>query len=897
MPDWRAEIRLRLEQLRLAPEREAAIVEELAQHLEDRYDDARAQGLPDARAREAALAELSDSEALARAIAAEARFPAGQQPTPLGQPGAGLLAGLGRDVRFGLRALSKHRGFTATAVLTLALSIGATTTIFSAVNAVLLRPLPFPHAERLATFWLTAPEKGLPQLDLTHGMFAFYRDHARSFESMAAFASAGFNLTGSSEPERLTGTNVTSGFLTVLGVRPMLGRDFLPAEDTRGNNLVTLLSYELWRRRFAGDSSIVGRAINLNEIPTVVVGVMPPGFDYPKGTELWVPVGLNPENLTYWYLSAIGRLRPGITPDAAAREIASVNDDFERRHPEIYDSNPQKPSLPGRVVAMRFHDHLVKDVRRPLLVLVGAVAAVLLIACANLANLLLARATNRQREMALRCCLGASTRRIASQLLTESILLALVGGVAGLALAYLGVGVLRHLAPPEVPSFDQIRVDPVVVLFALVLALGTGVAFGLAPALRGSRVRLRDAIGDGARGSASRSNRRLTDGFVVAQFALSLVLLVGAGLLLRSFRRLLEVDPGFRAENVTTVRVGLPFRKYKTDTLARVFYAQLLERVRAIPDVRAAGVTSRAPFSRGNPQNDLVVEGVPPRQGESTPAANYRQVSPGYFAAVGTPILSGRAFEATDDAAAPRVAVVDETLARRYWPGGSALGRRIRRGGESAPWMTIVGVVPNVKHSALDERPDLWVYEPIDQVAQWSTHIVVRSASAVAPLATALRREVAAIDPTIPIFELRTLEDAVGRSLATRMITNSLLSAFAVLAFFLAIIGIYGVMSISVNGRVREFGVRLALGARAVDVLSLVLRQGLLLAVAGIAIGVVGAIFVSRFLRGLLFSVDPIDAVTFVSVALMLATAALIACWLPARRATRADPTVALRSD
>jgi putative ABC transport system permease protein len=896
MPDWRAEIRLRLAALRLAPEREAAIVEELAQHLEDRYDDARAQGLAEAQAREAVLAELSDSETLAGAIATEARFPAGQQPMPLGEPGAGALTGLARDVRYAVRALRRQRGFTATAVLTLALSIGATTTIFSAVNAVLLRPVPFPHSERLATFWLTAPEKGLAQLDLTHGMFAFYRDQARSFESMAAFASAGFNLIGSGEPERLTGTNVTSGFLTVLGVKPMLGRDFLPAEDTRGNNLVTLLGYDLWQRRFAGDSSVVGRAINLNEIPTVVVGIMPPGFDYPKGTELWVPVGLNPQNLTYWYLSAIGRLRPGVTPAAAAREIASVNDDFERRHPEIY-STPKSASPPGRVVAMGFHDHLVKDVRRPLLVLVGAVAAVLLIACANLANLLLARAANRHREMALRCCLGASTRRIASQLLTESILLALVGGVAGLALAYMGVGVLRHLAPPEVPRFDQIRVDPVVMLFTLVLALGTGVAFGLAPALRGSRVQLRDAIGDGARGSASRSSRRLTDGFVVAQFALSLVLLVGAGLLLRSFRRLLEVDPGFRAENVTTVRIGLPFRKYKADTLARVFYAQLLERVRAIPDVRAAGVTSRAPFSRGNPQNELEVEGIPPRPGEQTPVANYRQVSAGYFAAIGTPILSGRAFEQTDDASAPRVAIVDETLARRYWPGASALGHRIRRGGESAPWKTIVGVVPNVKHTALDEKADLWVYEPIDQFTQWSTHIVVRSTSAVAPLATALRREVAAVDPTIPIFELRTLEDAVGRSLATRKITNSLLSAFAVLALFLAIIGIHGVMSISVNGRVREFGVRLALGARALDVLSLVLRQGLLLAVAGIAIGLLGAIAVSRYLRGLLFSVDPIDPVTFVSVALTLAAAALIACWLPARRATRADPTVALRNE
>jgi putative ABC transport system permease protein len=895
MPDWRAELRLRLAELRLAPEREAAIVEELAHHLEDRYDDARVQGLSEAQAREAALAELSDPETLARAIATEARFPVAHQATPLGQPGAGALTGLARDVRYGLRALRKNRGFTATAVLTLALSIGATTTIFSAVNAVLLRPMPFPHAERLATFWLTVPEKGLPQLDLTHGMFAFYREHARSFESMTAFASAGFNLTGTGEPERLTGTNVTSDFLTVLGIRPMLGRDFLPAEDTRGNNLVTLLSYELWQRRFAGDSSLVGRAINLNEIPTVVVGIMPPGFDYPKGTELWVPLGLNPENLTSWYLSAIGRMRPGITPGVAARGIASVNDDFERRHPEIYGSDAQR--RPARVVAMGFHDHLVRDVRRPLLVLVGAVGAVLLIACANLANLLLARATNRRREMALRCCLGASTRRIASQLFTESILLSLAGGAAGLGLAYAGVGILRHLAPPEAARFDQIRVDPTVMLFTLLLALVTGVAFGLAPALRGSRVQLRDAIGDGARGSASRTNRRLSDSFVVAQFALSLVLLVGAGLLLRSFRRLLDVDPGFRAEHVTTIRIGLPYRKYNTDTLARTFYAQLLERVRAIPEVRAAGVTTRVPFSRGNPQNDLLVEGIPPRQGEQAPVANYRQVSAGYFAAIGTPILSGRSFETTDDAGAPRVAIVDETVARRYWPGGSALGRRIRRSGDGQSWMTIVGVVPNVKHTALDERPDFWVYQPFEQVTQWTTHIVVRSTSAVAPLAAALRREVAAIDPTIPIFEVQTLEDAVGRSLATRRITNSLLSAFAVLALFLAIIGIYGVMSISVNGRVREFGVRLALGAQPADVLGLVLRQGLLLAVAGIALGLLGAVSLTRFLRGLIFSVDPLDPVTFVSMALTLATAALVACWLPARRATRADPTVALRSD
>jgi len=897
MPDpfrWRDEIARRIAPLGLSPAREAEIADELAQHLEDRLVELRSTGLSADDARRAVLAELADDETLAAAIAV-GESAAVEVPPPGDDRRGSAWTTLRRDIRYGVRTLRKNPAFSTVAVLTLALGIGANAVIFSAVNTVLLKPLPYRESDRIATFWLSAPQMGLPEVSLPDALFAYYHEHTRTFESLAAYTGAGFTLTQAGEPERLLGANVTIDFFRVFGVKPLHGRTFLPQEETPGNNLVAILSYGLWQRRFRGDTSVIGRALSLNEIATTVVGIMPPGFEFPKGIELWIPLGLNRQSVNSWYLTPIGRLRPGATVESARREAIALDDEFVGRHPEWF---PHRDSTRTQAGAMLLRDRLVGDVRRPLLVLFGAVAAVLLIACANIANLLLARASARGREMALRCCLGASPRRIAAQLITESLLLALTGALVGLALAVWGMGALRRFAADQIPLLGQSRIDGRVLAFTIAIALLAGVLFGLAPAVRGARVRLQDALKEGGRGGASAASRRLNNAFVVAQFSLSLVLLVGAGLLLRSFQRLLAVDPGFRAENVVAARLSLPGRRYPSDTLVRGFYERLLPQLRVLPGVRAVGLAQRLPFTGGNPQNTFVVEGREPRSGEPQTVANVRQVTPGYFAAIGTPVLRGRVFAETDVVGAPPVAVVDETLARRYWPNADPIGKRIKRGGApNAEWMTVVGVVPNVKHRSLTETPDLWLYEPFGQVTNWGNYLVVRAGGDPANLISAIRSEVAAIDPTIPLFDVQTMEQLIDRSLATRRLTNALLAGFALTALLLAAIGIYGVMSVSVGSRIREFGVRLALGAQGRDVVRLVVGEGMLLVAIGTILGLVGALSLKHVLSGLLFGVGVLDPVTLAVVPLILAAAAVTACYLPARRATRADPMAALRAE
>jgi putative ABC transport system permease protein len=539
-------------------------------------------------------------------------------------------------------------------------------------------------------------------------------------------------------------------------------------------------------------------------------------------------------------------------------------------------------------------------VHKPLVVLLAAVGFVLLIACANIANLTLARAASRAREMAVRCCLGASARRIAAQVLTESVLLSIAGAAGGLLLAVWGVRAVRGLPPLQFPRVEEVRLDGVVLLFTAGIAIATGLLCGIVPALRASRVDLQEAVkAAGQRASAAVSTRRLSDTFVVVQFALSLVLLAGAGLLLRSYQQLLRVELGYRTDNVLTARVSLPYPRYGTDTVVRTFYDGLLERVRAIPGVRAAGVASRIPLSGGNPQDNVVAEGREPKPGEPVLVANIRHVSPGYFEAIGTPLLRGRAFEPTDDGRSTRVAVVDEAFARHFWPTENAIGKRFAHQGDttSQRWVTIIGVVANVKHNRVDERPDLQVYESLAQRTTWNNTIVVRASIQPELLVAQLRRAVAASDPTIPLFQVRTMRSAVDQSLSPRRVTNTLLGGFAIVALILAVIGIYGVMALSVSGRTKEFGIRLALGAQPANVRSIVLRHGLLLAGVGVGIGLAGALGVTRFLRSLLFNVSPVDWVTFAGGVVVLSAAALVACYLPARRATRADPIVVLRTE
>ncbi len=877
MPEWKGELRRRLAELRLPPAREAEIIEEVSQHLEE-------SGTEDV-----------DLAALVRELGAIERPRI--EPLETGAGGArGILARSMQDVRYGARALRQRPAFTAVAALTLALGIGAVTTLFSAVRGVLLRPLPYADPGALASFWLSAPEKGLPEVSLPDGLFVWYRERSRSFLEMAAYSAGGVILTGVGEPERLSASAVSHEFFHVLGVRPLLGRGFVAAEEVPGAAPAAVIGYGLWQRRFGGDSSVIGRSISFADIPTTIVGVMPRGFDYPNHADAWAPLTLDRSRTSPWYLDTVARLRPGVTAEEAAREIGALTDDFKNtRLDRFTEADRSGKSL---AVAKRLLDTVVGDVRTPLLLLLGAVALVMLIACANVATLLLARAGARSREMALRCCLGASTRRVAAQMLTESLLLALLGGGAGLLLAAWMVPALRHLAPAQFPRLELVRIEPPVLLFGVAVTLITGVLFGLVPALSASRVNLGDVLNEGARGSASGGTRRWNDAFVVGQFALSLMLLIGAGLLLRSFQRLVAVDPGFRSDRVLLARISLPGRRYRDQAQVRAFYGRLLERVRALPGVGEVGLANRVPLSRGNPQNEFVVEGHEPAAGDPIPVANMRNVTPGYFSAIGTTVLRGRAFAASDDSAAAPVAIVDESLARRYWPGEDPIGKRVRDDrSPEVPWKTVIGVVATAKHGTLDEAPTYHIYLAYDQRPQWNVYVVVRAMSDPLALVGPLRAAVGELDPNLPLYEIGTMQDALDRSLGTRRFTEVLLAGLAATALLLAAIGIYGVMSLNVTSRVREFGIRLALGAAPGAVRWLVIRRGMALAAGGVVLGVAGALWLTRFLRELLFQVSPMDPITFAAVAAVLATAALLACYLPARRATRTDPVVALRQE
>jgi putative ABC transport system permease protein len=893
MPAWKEEIRRRLESLKLDPIRELEIVEELAQHLEERYEELRAGGATEAEAVRSALLELSVGKLLAQELR-RVELHAGYEPVVLGASRRNIMGDLWQDFSYGLRMLRKCPSFTAIAVLTLGLAIGANTAIFSVVNAVLLNPLPFSEPDRLVKFWLSAPEKGLPVVELTQGLFVYFRDRNRTFEKMAAYGSAGFNLTGAGEAERLNGTNVTFDFFSILGQQPLYGRTFLPHEDTPGNNLVTVLSYAVWQRRFGGDPGIVGRSLNLNNIPTVVVGIMPPEFDFPNRTELWIPLGLNPQVMNCFCYPGIGRLKPGLTPADAQREIAALSDDFWRER----DPNAKGGSI---AVAETLLRTMVGEVRAPLVVLLCAVGLVLLIACANIANLLLARANSRSREIAVRCCLGASALRIVRQFLVESLLLALAGAGAGLLLAFWGLKGLKRLALADVPRIEQVRLDPTVLIFTLAVALLTGFLLGLAPALRGARVNLQGYLKEGVRSTHSLLTRRWNHAFVITQFALSLVLLIGAALLLQSFQRLLSVNPGFRPENILTARLSLPPRKYTDQSQVRNFYQQLLERVGSMPGVRGAGLSQNVPFNPGNWQDEFIVQGQEPGPGEPIPVVSVRSATPGYFETMGIPLLSGRPFQDTDNESAPLVAIVDEKLARKYWPDGNAIGRRIRRGNLSSssdtPWLTIVGVVASVKHTRLEEDSSFYLYRPHAQNVPWMAYLVVRTSDDPQALTSAVRSQLSALDPEVPLFAVDTMEAAVARSLNTRRLTNMLLAGLAATAALLAVLGIYGVMSLSVSSRTGEFGIRMALGARQSNVLQLVVKQGMRLAIIGVTIGLAVAYGLTGLMKSLLFGVSPTDPATFAVIALLFAGVALLACFIPARRATTVDPMVALRCE
>jgi predicted permease len=893
MPEWRDEIRKRLAGRAL--ERGDEIVEELSQHLDDHWSELVRRGSEPELARRQTLEQLASEDALRRALEGVERVAVPAAPA-LGAAGSGRLTGLGADLRYALRSLRARPGTSAAAIVTLALGIGANVAIFSVVNAALLRPLPFQEPERLVVFWGTAPEKGLPIVNYPDALYSYYRQRSRAVDPLAMYGRAGFTLTGAGDAERLNGANVTVDFFRLLGVAPLMGRDFKPDEEVRGKNLVTLLGYGLWQRRFGGDPAIVGKPIDLNGIPTTVVGIMPRGFDLPSRSELWVPLGIDPQSQDCWCYWAAGRLAPGRSADDLGLEIDSLNQDFWQ---EREGRTPVPPAQRKRgTVVVSVAEQLTGEVRAPMLVLLGAVGLLLLIACANVANLLLVRAVARGREIAVRCCLGASPWRVLRQLLVESFVLAAAGALFGLAVAWWGLRLLEPTALERLPHLARVGLDPGVLLFTLVVTAATALLFGSAPAVRAARTDLQEAVHDGARGSRGAWSRGLNDAFVVAQFALSLVLLIGAGLLLRSFSRLSALDTGFRSERVLVGRVSLPGREYQDAASVRGLFDRLRERLEALPGVEAVGLSSIAPFSAGNNQQAFVLQGKEPAPGQPTLVASVRSATPSYFSAVRTPLLRGRLFDERDREGAELVAIVDESLARRHWRDGIAVGQRVRIGGNDSPWRTIVGVVAAIKHRDLRREPDHYVYAPFAQLPQWRMDVVVRSPAAARPeLATALRSELRRIDPTLPLFDVHTLEQAVADSLLLQRLVNGLLLAFALVALLLASIGVYGVMSLNVSQRVNEFGIRLALGATPVGVRALVLRQGMRLVMLGAALGLGVAVGLTRFLGAMLFEVPPLDPATFSAVTLGLLAVAAVACYVPARRATALDPLAALRRE
>jgi len=804
---------------------------------------------------------------------------------------------MNKDLLYSIRSLLRRPAFTAIAVLTLALGIGANTAIFSVVNAVLLRPLAIKDPDRVMTFWHSAPAKGLKHLDLNDALVAYYRDRTRTFENLAAYETGDFAITGGGEPEVVPGAIVTFNYFDVLGREPLYGRTFTPQEDTPGNNHVALLSYALWQRRFGGNPNIVGQSINLDSEPTRIVGIMPADFDFPDPAErannsghmqLWVPKGLDPQDAGSWNLLAVGRLKPGATSGDAEKEISALYAAFATD----YGKQPGEGALGSSVttIMLPLQRHIVGEVRRPLLVLLGAIGLVLLIACANLTNLLLARASARTREMAVRQCLGASAMRIARQTLTESLLLSFSGTIIGVLMAVWIVTGLKSLVSSQIPHVQSARIDATVLLFTVAIMLLTGVLCGLAPALRAARINLQDAIKEGARGSASGSTKRLNNAFVVSQLALSLVLLIGAALFVQSFRNLLSVNPGFRADNVLMARLALPEAKYKEKSQTQSFFNQLRANVSSLPGVQAVELSSVVPFSGDGQGGPFTVEGFEQQQSK---VAWLRSSTPGYFAAMGMPVLKGRAFESSDTEKSQLVAIVDEKLASMYSPDGDLLGKRIRI--NDGPWLTIVGVVPNVKNRKLDEEAWPYVYRPYSQWVRRETMLVVRSAIDPISLVGEVRQEVAKLDPELPLSDVSSIQQAMDRSLVTTRLTNSLLVGFAATALLLALTGIYGVMSLNVANRRNEFGIRLALGAQTSNVLKLILGQGLKLALAGVALGVLAAIAFTRLLKGLLFGISASDPLTFAAIAALLVVVALLACWIPARRATKVDPLEALR--
>ena len=898
---WAAIARERLSPL-LAQPPDSDFVDELAAHLAQAYEDARRDGRSEDESRAAALRLLDDSSPWIEAAKERARRPVARrvrewtrQPPPAGDPGGSMFRlGLMRDARHAVRMLFRTPAFSIVAILTFAVGIGVNTAVFSVLDGVLLRPLPYPGANRITMVWLDNTREGIKEDITSYPNYRDWRDQNASYQHLAAYSESAFSLTGAGEPERLIGAAVTANFFDVMGLTPMAGRLFTAANEVEGQDGVIVISHGLWQRRFGGAADVIGRTITLSTRPHEIIGIMPPELRWPERAELWKP--LAPPQQTreargsFW-LPVIGRLKPGVSVQQAQTEMSGISD-------RIASAFPGNRGYGANVVPLR--EQLVGSIERPLAILMAAVLFVLLIACANLANLMLGRTAARRRELAVRTAMGAGRARLVRQIVTEALVLALIGGASGVLMAYWATGFFVALAGDSIPGAEQIRLDARVLGFAFLVATVSALLAGLLPAVQASRAAVADVLREGGRQGGPAGSRRTRSVLVAAEVALALVLLTGAGLLLQTLWGMQRVDRGFSVERIGMATISLPSGSYRTPDDVRGFYARLLERVRAVPGVESAALGSGVLLPLIANSGFFSVEGKPIPPPEQRPEYPYELVSPGYFETIGARMARGRTFAEQDHAQAPFVAVVNETLANSAWPGEDPIGRRMRPGDGSdsgVPWLTVIGVVKDLRRADVKRgiRPEVYL-SSLQRTPRTQT-IIFRAAGDPSAAMTTIRREVQALDPQLPLFRVTTLEAELAGTLSQPRFQATLLTGFAAIALLLASIGIYGVTSHAVSQRTQEVGIRMAMGAPRATVRMLILRQHVAPALVGIAIGLAGAFVLSRFLSSLLYGVGAVDLRTYAAVTLALGAVAVAACWLPASRAMRVDPLIALRNE
>jgi putative ABC transport system permease protein len=882
MKNWNDLIRRRLRALRLSPTREREIVDELAQHLQDRYEELRAGGATDEIAFRDAIAELDVPGFLARRLT-ETEQPTNPEPVVVGAHGSSFVATLWQDLRFAARVLRKNPTFTLVSTLTLALGIGATTAIFSVVNGVMLRPLPYPNTDRLVRIFESDLQHGRPEFSASQPNFIDFRSRNHTFERMVATGGTTMLLTTPDGVEPLVARRVTSDFLPALGIAPFIGRNFLPEEDRPGGNTrVAVVTHGFWQRRLGSDARIAERTLTINGVSYAVIGVLPQSFSWVTDLDLIAPLAPDPrQNRGDHQILVFGLMKPGISLKQADADLRAVAAQLSTEYPE---------SNGGWSVLLRsFYDWLVPiSTRQTLIVLLGAVLFVLLVAAGNVANLMLARAAGRQKELSIRVALGASRRRLLSQLVVEALMLALIGGVAGCGIAVGATAALQVMAPGVVERIEEVTVDGRVLAFALAVSLATGLLFGLAPALQASRPNANDSLKDAGRtGSGGVGRQRLRDTLVVLEVALSVALLIGAGLLVRSMWTLQRVNPGFDPSNLLTMQTSV----IGSGEAAQTFYRDALAKIGSLPGVSSVAAASMTPIAGGSTSIQIVVEGRPVDADGIVPSADWRVISAGYFKTLGVS-LRGRDFNESD---AGSVAIISEEMARRYWPGQDPIGRQFFWFSTNGPRLTVVGVAGDVRNRSLETAPAPVIYRPTSALRVASLFLIIRTSTEPASQTAAVRNAIRSVNPNVPITNVRTAEQILAASVGPRRFTLVLLESFAAVALLLACVGLFGVMSYLVSQRTHDIGVRLALGALPRDIFQHVVGRGMALAGGGAVLGLGAAFWLSRSLEGLLFQVRPTDLLTFATVVIVLLAVALIACAVPARRATRVDPVIALR--